>query len=158
MARAGLGSPLRNIAGQALALAPVAGGVPNTPYPYCVRLCPCVRLCLVPCDLRRSEIYLQCFACRRVACVSRGALGDMCRVACDRRRPPVIRPSLVCRSEGCSPRLCCVSACVRCRACVCCAARPLTSGCIVTCVWSPVYDVRVRGGARAPPHMLLIRY
>ena len=71
MARAGLGSPLRNIAGQALALAPVVEGVPNTPYPYCVRVRPCVRLCLVPCDLRRSEIYLQCLcACRRGACVS----------------------------------------------------------------------------------------
>jgi hypothetical protein len=52
----------------------------------------------------------------------------------------------------------CLHACVRCRARVCCAARPLTSGCIVTCVWSRVYDVRVRGGARAPPHMRLIRY
>ena len=49
-------------------------------------------------------------------------------------------------------------ACVRCRVRVCCAARPLTSGCIVTCVWSRVYDVRVRGGARAPPHMRFIRY
>ena len=29
---------------------------------------------------------------------------------------------------------------------------------IVTCVWSRVYDVRVRGGARAPPRMLFIRY
>eukprot|EP00966_Prymnesium_polylepis_P304863 7043591-Prymnesium_polylepis.1 len=76
MARACLGSPLRNIAGQALALAPVAGGVPNTPYPYCVR----------------------CFACRRVACVSRGALGDMCRVACDRNgRLSSVRRSCVAR-------------------------------------------------------------
>jgi hypothetical protein len=75
MARAGLGSPLRNIAGRALALAPVAGGVPNTPYPYCVHVCPCVRLCLVPCDLRRSEIYLQCLcACCRGVRVSRGAM------------------------------------------------------------------------------------
>ena len=52
----------------------------------------------------------------------------------------------------------CLRACVRCRAHVSCAARPLTSGCIVTCVWSRVYDVRVRGGARSPPHMRLIRY
>ena len=49
-------------------------------------------------------------------------------------------------------------ACVRCRVRVCCAARPLTSSCIVTCVWSDVCDERVRGGARAPPHMRLIRY
>eukprot|EP00966_Prymnesium_polylepis_P047758 1106244-Prymnesium_polylepis.3 len=33
-----------------------------------------------------------------------------------------------------------------------------TSGCIVTCVWSHVCDERVRGGARAPPHMRLICY
>ena len=52
----------------------------------------------------------------------------------------------------------CLHACVRCRARVCCAARPLTSGCIVTCVWSHVCDERVRGGARAPPRMRLIRY
>ena len=77
----------------------------------------------------------------------------------DRRWPPVFRPSLTCRLAGCSRRVCCLSACMRarCRAHVSCAARPLTSGYIVTCVWSRVYDVRVRGGARAPPHIRFIR-
>ena len=51
----------------------------------------------------------------------------------------------------------CLRACVRCRACVSCAARPSLSACYVTCVWSPVHDVWVRGGARAPPHIPFIR-
>ena len=55
----------------------------------CVHVCLCVRLCLVPCDLRRSEIYLQCLCGCRPVRVSRGAMGDMVRAACGRRRPPV---------------------------------------------------------------------
>ena len=78
-------------------------------------------------------------------------LATIHRLPADRRttRAPAAAPAI---------SAACLRACVRCRACVCCAARPLTSGCIVTCVWSRVYDVRVRGGARAPPRMLFIRY
>ena len=73
------------------------------------------------------------------------------RLPADRRTTPAL-------SAAPAVSAACSRACVRCRACVSCAARPLTRGCIVTCVWSRVYDVRVRGGARAPPHMRCIRY
>ena len=48
-------------------------GCSKHPLPLlCACVSVCVRLCLVPCDLRRSEIYLQCLcSCRRGgACVS----------------------------------------------------------------------------------------
>ena len=73
--RVGLGSPLRKIAGRALALAPVAGGVPNTPYPYCVHVCPSVSVCVwcrATCGGQKST----CSACVPAVgvCVSRGAM------------------------------------------------------------------------------------
>ena len=52
----------------------------------------------------------------------------------------------------------CLRACVRRRACVCCVARPSLSACYVTCVWSHVYDARVRGVVRTTPRILLIKY
>ena len=124
MARAGLGSPLRKIAGRALALAPVAGGVPNTPYPLCVHVCLCVRLCLVPCDLQRSEIYSQCLcACRRGLCVSR----------CHWRHVPsgMWPPLAACLPSVAHVLLgwvlsrghCCLSACVRAMSCSCLLCR-----------------------------------
>ena len=124
MARAGLGSPLRKLAGRALALAPVAGGVPNTPYPLCVHVCLCVRLCLVPCDLQRSEIYSQCLcACRRGLCVSR----------CHWRPVPsgMWPPLAACLPSVAHVLLgwvlsrghCCLSACVRAMSCSCLLCR-----------------------------------
>ena len=81
-------------------------GCSKHPLPFlCVHVCLCVRLCLVPCDLRRSEIYLQCLCACRPVRVSHGAMGDMVRAACGRRRPPVFSPSLMCRYDGCSRRV-----------------------------------------------------
>ena len=121
--RVGLGSPLRKIAGRALALAPVAGGVPNTPYPYCVHVCPSVSVCVwcrATCGGQKST----CSACVPAVgvCVSRGAMLPV-RAAGDRRWPPVFRPSLTCRLAGCSRRLCCLSACVRAMSCLCLLCR-----------------------------------
>ena len=155
----GLGSPLCNIAGRALALAPVAGGVSNTPLPLlcaCVSVCPSVSGAVRPAEVRNLPAVLVCLP---------SGCGSLV-VPCDRSERHVaavgrlsfVRRSCVARVGALCGSAACLRACARCRACVCCAARPLTSGCIVTCLWSRVYDVRVRRGARAPPHMRLIRY
>ena len=65
--------------------------------------------------------------------VSARPLAAFHRFSADRRTAPAPAAAPAVFAAG----LC---ACVRCRACVCCAARPLTSGCIVTCVWSRMCD------------------
>ena len=87
-----------------------------------------------------------------------GELSASARHLAALRRLPADRRTTLAPEAAPAASAACLRACVRCRACVSCAARPLTSGCIVTCVWSPVYDVRVRGGDRTPPRMQFIRY
>ena len=116
-------------------------------------MCVRVSVCVWCCATCRGQIST-CSACvPAVRCV---CLVVPLATWSERHVAAVGRLSSICRS--CVARVgalggsdACLRACARCRARVCCAARPSLSACYVTCMWSHVYDVRVRGGARAPP-------
>eukprot|EP00966_Prymnesium_polylepis_P092890 2150045-Prymnesium_polylepis.1 len=96
----------------------------------CVRLCPSVSGAVRPAEVRNLPAVLVCLPSVCVCLV----------VPCDRSERQVTavgRLSFVRRSRVAwlgvlVGSAACLRACARCRACVYCAARPLTSGCIVT--------------------------